>query len=1297
MSNRTSLFSTSDEPRLGAPSVDDALDLLWLIDMGQGNLALAEAAADQALAGGPSAEAFLARAVVHHLRGEYNAALPRFEAAFVAASDDEARVKIAAMAQQCEIARAGLLADGRYVCFPESEAAWGDPRQTDTPWSERLRALEDIQIAPLYRNISHLLTVLSAFQPARDLALMFRPASAAKLLQGYAHPLLELTRWNSEVIRAQLILLSSELHGLSGDLATALRALDELKQTAESDDNPLIAARAQLCRADLLATPAPLGLPPLFGYPVREDAFGNAGLLSPDPGRYRRSAIDAAQASTGYEEARTLFERAGALRGVALAECRLGYLDLITGGWESAYTRYGGAQRTFARLGDVLNQHAAYAGQIVASWRGAAPLGSITSACRELGTHARDNGRLSWGIGFGLAFTEAGMEALATLGDVEAAERATLMAEALFDALETPSWRAMASLRRAAALATIDATDDAEIVLASELQRQTSLVTNSPAEARYAAAAGVWTATALFGLSSQRADPEALRRVRTSTSSLKTHLRSVTEAEFASAVAGAVKAAEAAERLAREDLGPDGIRELNAAMEDGKAREDDIRQYQHWYLAEWIERHATLLEPFWRGVMLTEWNQAREAQQHFEDALRAAEALPDRHYHQALIYSRAGRKRAAIAAAHRFVAAGMPMDRPVPRAMDTVPDPARPESLLGQPRGRPFRLVAQLCSDLGLWEEARQHYIDAGADPDALEPIDATPSELDIIDRLNFALIAEGRGDDDSALAHFRQAASGVETRRRLLRRERFRRLIGSQRWVQSVYAEWARVLVDTGDLAAACDVAERGRARVMTELMAQGKGMKNDLESRTADRAYREAASKVERLTSLLATAGRSDTRKTRVDPLRIERDIALEELAEQEGRLTAISPRRGALALPDEVLLTVDGLAERLPEGTVVLAYQFFHERLLAWAIGRAGLLDHSGRRRLGGRTFKARPFGACVLDWVRRLSDGDYDVQTAAELAGALITPFDHVIEKCQHVVFIPFAELNMVPLHVLDWRGAPLGFSRTTSYLPAASVLQFLPESRKYAAGAVVVGDPSNMALIEATTGSRRDLSRLPAGRIEAYLIARLYGSTPLIGPAATEPDVRRALAERPRIIHLATHAYLQPGSPLDSGIALADGSALSADEITGLDLGADVAVLSACDTGRGALQGSELVGLTRALLCADVRSAIVSLWGVDDTATPLLMTRLHRELRLGTAPAEALATSQRSTAATTADEALDFYHSAERELAAVDDPELPASFRTCVDDILELADGDLSRPVFAPPAFWGTFCLVGSWD
>lgn len=75
--------------------------------------------------------------------------------------------------------------------------------------------------------------------------------------------------------------------------------------------------------------------------------------------------------------------------------------------------------------------------------------------------------------------------------------------------------------------------------------------------------------------------------------------------------------------------------------------------------------------------------------------------------------------------------------------------------------------------------------------------------------------------------------------------------------------------------------------------------------------------------------------------------------------------------------------------------------------------------------------------------------------------------------------------------------------------------------------------------------------------------------------------------------------------------------LSARELSGMDLNhVDLAVLSACLTGRGDISTDGVYGLQRGLKAAGVQSIIVSLWEVEDRATYKLMTYLYRNLEEG---------------------------------------------------------------------------------
>ena len=68
------------------------------------------------------------------------------------------------------------------------------------------------------------------------------------------------------------------------------------------------------------------------------------------------------------------------------------------------------------------------------------------------------------------------------------------------------------------------------------------------------------------------------------------------------------------------------------------------------------------------------------------------------------------------------------------------------------------------------------------------------------------------------------------------------------------------------------------------------------------------------------------------------------------------------------------------------------------------------------------------------------------------------------------------------------------------------------------------------------------------------------------------------------------------------------------EVFNLKLNADLAVLSACETGLGKdVRGEGLVGLTHSFLYAGTPSVMVSLWNVQDRSTADLMVKFYQQL------------------------------------------------------------------------------------
>lgn len=148
-----------------------------------------------------------------------------------------------------------------------------------------------------------------------------------------------------------------------------------------------------------------------------------------------------------------------------------------------------------------------------------------------------------------------------------------------------------------------------------------------------------------------------------------------------------------------------------------------------------------------------------------------------------------------------------------------------------------------------------------------------------------------------------------------------------------------------------------------------------------------------------------------------------------------------------------------------------------------------------------------------------------------------------------------------------------------------------------------------------------LHPLPQTGIELGGIAKLFPCRNVekrIGLDASEAWLKDADFARYRYVHFATHALSDDMYPERSALVLtpSDGEdgLLQVREIGQLSLRADIAVLSACDTGLGKLvRGEGFLGLTQAFFHAGARNVVASLWPVDDDSCATLMQAFYWNL------------------------------------------------------------------------------------
>jgi CHAT domain-containing protein len=163
--------------------------------------------------------------------------------------------------------------------------------------------------------------------------------------------------------------------------------------------------------------------------------------------------------------------------------------------------------------------------------------------------------------------------------------------------------------------------------------------------------------------------------------------------------------------------------------------------------------------------------------------------------------------------------------------------------------------------------------------------------------------------------------------------------------------------------------------------------------------------------------------------------------------------------------------------------------------------------------------------------------------------------------------------------------------------------------------------------------------LPDAEREVEHIARLFreGTRLYVGPDALESRVK-AESGAYDVIHFATHGVLDDNNPMYSHLLLApspgdttEDGFLETWELMRLDLHAELAVLSACDTARGSVHAGEgLIGMSWALFVAGCSSTVATQWKVPSAPAADLMIDFYRQwlhTRPGTSFAKAEALRQ----------------------------------------------------------------------
>jgi CHAT domain-containing protein/predicted negative regulator of RcsB-dependent stress response len=431
-----------------------------------------------------------------------------------------------------------------------------------------------------------------------------------------------------------------------------------------------------------------------------------------------------------------------------------------------------------------------------------------------------------------------------------------------------------------------------------------------------------------------------------------------------------------------------------------------------------------------------------------------------------------------------------------------------------------------------------------------------------------------------------------------------------------SPYQEIVGLLIQQRDFRQAFSYVERGRARVLLDALAHGKVNI----SRTMTQGEQEEERRLTR--SIVSTNEQlsHSTSELQILELRSRLREARLDYDDFESRLYARHPelkvKRGEYSS-----VNFEDLGGVLPEKTTYLSYAVLEDKIYLFLLRRERRTDAEPRL-----TLKVYPIGITTRELSSRINKLKASLMgrtwdfgdSARVLYDLLLKPAERELCGQTTLCISPESILWDLPFQCLQ--------PKEDHYLLDDYILFFVPslsvlsEMTSLARSRIKSSQPSLLAFGNPSLGA--PFSPLPESEREVKRLRLLYGASPsniYTGSAATEVTAKSEMGEYD-VLHFATHSVFDHQNPLYSFLRLSasadEDGFLEARELLQMNLRADIAVLSACETGKGKIGlGEGIIGLSWAFFLAGCPTTVVSQWKVNSASTANLMAEFHRNLLL----------------------------------------------------------------------------------
>jgi CHAT domain-containing protein len=365
---------------------------------------------------------------------------------------------------------------------------------------------------------------------------------------------------------------------------------------------------------------------------------------------------------------------------------------------------------------------------------------------------------------------------------------------------------------------------------------------------------------------------------------------------------------------------------------------------------------------------------------------------------------------------------------------------------------------------------------------------------------------------------------------------------------------------------------------------------------------------------------------------------------MAELDATLKTEFPDYAGLASPLPV--TVARLRAVLQPGEAVVAFAFGDKSGLGMAVTAGDI--QAARLPLGEATLAAAVGELRQGIQVQGGRVGHYDLVLAHRLYRELVAPLG--VAAARSLLVVPAGALSSLPLAALvasppkgaqpqgaDWL---VHHSAVNQWPSVGALVTMRRHARRSAAPLpfLGIGNPRFTGGGKGLDEHCRDDGPLPAGLLsqlaplpdtatELHTVAASLGAGRddlLLDISASESALRAKSLDRYRVLYFATHGLLpaelrcqsEPGlalTPPAIASTKAEDGLLEASEIAGLNLDADLVVLSACNTASagGRFGGEALSSLADVFFHAGARSVLATHWPVPSASTSRMMIGMFR--------------------------------------------------------------------------------------